>query len=193
MTASMVVPTDELAGSDAPLLEVVEQGPLGLSTKLFSFIALLAVANGALINMIMASRLTFGMARQGIVPAALGRLLPGRRTPHVAILFTTALALVLIATGDLSTLADTTVLLLLSVFTIVNVSVLVLRRDRVEHEHFHAPALLPVLGALVSVALIVDTAVDDPGLLARAGLLLALGVVLFAVNRLFGGGARSTR
>jgi amino acid transporter len=46
----------------------------------------------------------------------------------------------LITTGDLSTLADTTVLLLLFVFTIVNIAVLVLRRERVEHEHFTAPS-----------------------------------------------------
>jgi basic amino acid/polyamine antiporter, APA family len=44
LAASTVVPTGALSGSDAPLLEVVEQGPLGISTRLFSFIALMAVA-----------------------------------------------------------------------------------------------------------------------------------------------------
>jgi amino acid transporter len=65
LTASFVVPTGRLSGSDAPLLEVVEEGPLGLSTKLFAFIALMAVANSALINMIMASRIVYGMAARG--------------------------------------------------------------------------------------------------------------------------------
>jgi APA family basic amino acid/polyamine antiporter len=51
------VPTERLTGSDAALLEVVEVGPLGISTELFSFIALMAVSNSALINMIMASRI----------------------------------------------------------------------------------------------------------------------------------------
>jgi APA family basic amino acid/polyamine antiporter len=50
---------------------------------------------------------------------------------------------VLISTGDLSTLADTTVVLLLTGFTIVNVAVLVLRRESVEHEHFHAHRCSP--------------------------------------------------
>jgi basic amino acid/polyamine antiporter, APA family len=72
LSASYVVPTDRLSGSDAPLLEVVELGPLGLSTKLFSFIALMAVANSALINMIMASRIVYGMADQGIVARLFG-------------------------------------------------------------------------------------------------------------------------
>jgi APA family basic amino acid/polyamine antiporter len=183
LTASLVVPTADLSGSDAPLLEVVEQGPLGISTKLFSFIALMAVANSALINMIMASRIVYGMADQGIVAGVFARVLPGRRTPVAGILFTTAIAVVLVSTGDLATLADTTVLLLLFVFTIVNVAVLVLRREEVEHEHFRAPAALPVVGAVVSAALIVDTATDDLSTFARAGGLVALGAILYFVNR----------
>ncbi len=183
LTASYVVPTGRLSGSDAPLLEVVELGPLGISTELFSFIALMAVANSALINMIMASRIVYGMADQGIVAGVFSRVLPGRQTPLAAILFTTALAIVLISTGDLSTLADTTVLLLLFVFTIVNVAVLVLRREQVEHDHFSAPSVFPVIGAIVSIALIVDTALSDAASFARAGLLLCVGVLLWLVNR----------
>jgi basic amino acid/polyamine antiporter, APA family len=187
LTASYVVPTDQLSGSDAPLLEVVEVGPLGLSTRLFAFIALMAVANSALINMIMASRIVYGMADQGIVARLFARTLPGRRTPAAAIVFTTAIAVVLISTGDLSTLADTTVVLLLTVFTIVNVAVLVLRRESVEHEHFRAPSVFPVLGALISVALLVDTALDDASVFLRAVILLAVGAALWVVNRLVAG------
>jgi basic amino acid/polyamine antiporter, APA family len=134
--------------------------------------------------MIMASRIVYGMADQGIVARVFARTLPSRRTPVAAIIFTTAIAVVLIATGDLSTLADTTVVLLLAVFTIVNVAVLVLRRERVEHEHFHAPSVFPVLGALVSIALLVDTALDDASVFLRAAILLAVGAALWFVNRL---------
>ncbi|MBA3300410.1 MAG: hypothetical protein H0T15_00950 [Thermoleophilaceae bacterium] len=49
----MLVPAETLAGSDGPLLEVVQVGPLAVNTKFFAAIALLAVANTALINMIM--------------------------------------------------------------------------------------------------------------------------------------------
>jgi basic amino acid/polyamine antiporter, APA family len=187
LTASLVVPTDQLSGSDAPLLEVVEVGPLGIPTKLFAFIALTAVSNSALINMIMASRIVYGMAEQGIVSSLFSRVLPGRRTPFVAILFTTVIAAALIATGDLATLADTTVLLLLFVFIIVNIAVLVLRRESVEHEHFTAPSIFPVIGALVSLWLILHTALDDISTFARAGGLVALGAVLWLVNRLVEG------
>ena len=177
--ASMVVPTGDLTGSSGPLLEVVKQGPLGIPEKLFSAIGLLALSNGALINMIMASRLLYGMAEERVVPAPFARVLPGRRTPWVAILFTTALAAFLVSTGDLASLADTTVALLVVVFAIVNVCVLVLRRERVEHEHFVVPSVVPVIGVGISIALLTQIEAETYG---RAALLVALGAVLWIVN-----------
>jgi amino acid transporter len=177
--ASMAVPTATLAGSDGPLLEVVQLGPLSMNTKIFAAIALFAVANGALINMIMASRLLYGMSNQGILPRAFGRVLPRRRTPWVAIVFTTLLGVILVSTGDLSTLADMTVLLLLAVFVLVNVSVLVLRRDHVDHDHFRAPTILPVIGVGVSIAVMFT---KDAEIFLRAGILLLVGVAFWVVN-----------
>jgi amino acid transporter len=179
MLASMVVPTRELAASTGALQLVASRGPLGIPDEVFSIIALFALANGALINMIMASRIVYGMSREGIVAPAFGRVSSTRRTPWVAIAFTTALAMVLAATGDLSDLADTTVLLLLLVFAVVNVCVLVLRRDRVDHEHFHAPTALPIVGAIACLVLATD---KDGAIWARAGALLALGLGLWVVN-----------
>src|SRR5215207_2420089 len=133
LIAGMTVPVDQLSESDGPLLEVVQLGPLAMNTKVFSAIALFALTNGALINMIMASRLVYGMAAQGIVPRAMGRVDGERRTPWVAIVFVAVLAFCLVALGDLESLADTTVLLLLMVFVCVNVAVLLLRREPVDH------------------------------------------------------------
>jgi amino acid transporter len=185
--ASMAVPTGRLAGSDAALLEVVRLGPLAVDTKLFSAIALFALTNGALINLIMASRLIYGMADQGIMPSPFRKLLPGRRTPWVAIVFTTALAIGLVLFGDLDDLASTTVLILVSVFAVVNAAVLVLRRVRVEQRHFRTPTALPVLGLISSVAIMVDKIVDDSSTVVFALVLLGMGFVLWAVNRLLGG------
>jgi APA family basic amino acid/polyamine antiporter len=187
LIAGMAVPVDTLSESDGPLLEVVQLGPLAMSTKVFSAIALFALTNGALINMIMASRLIYGMAAQGIVPRELGRVHGGRRTPWVAIVFVALLAFALVALGDLETLADTTVLLLLAVFVCVNIAVLLLRRERVEHNHWHAPTALPVLGAIACLGLIVQKAFEDTIIFAYAGGLIALGVVLWAVSRAIAG------
>jgi amino acid transporter len=186
LLTSMVVPTDRLAGSSGPLLEVVQVGPLAIDTKIFSAIALFAIANGALINLIMASRLTYGMSREGIVPKLFSEVLARRRTPLAAILFTTGLCAVLVIIGDLSRLADTTVTLLLGVFIMVNVAVLVLRRDQVDHDHFHAPAAFPVIGALVCAGLLTQQEAET---FAFAGGLLVLGVVLYVVSRAITGPA----
>jgi amino acid transporter len=182
--ASMVVPTDTLSGSDGPLLEVVQVGPLAVNAKIFAAIALVAVSNTALINMIMASRIVYGMARQGIVPRALGRVDGARGTPIVAIVFTTLIAFCLIVTGDLGTLADMTVLLLLLVFAVVNVAVLVLRRDPVDHDHFRIPTWVPICGFVVSFAVMTT---KDAEIFLRAAILLAVGVLLYGVNRLLTG------
>ena len=187
LVASGVVPTNELAGSSAPLVLVGEQGPLGLDPKVFAAITLFALGNGALINMIMASRLVYGMSEEGIVPGFFGRVLSGRRTPITAIVFTTVIGLILVSTGDLGTLADTTVLLLLCAFTIVNIAVLVLRRDEVDHDHFRAPTIAPILGAIVCVVLIVD---NEGEIFLRAGLLLLLGAVLWVLA--YAGGHRAS-
>ena len=189
LIAGMAVPVADLEASDGPLLEVVTLWPIAINAKVFSGIALFALTNGALINMIMASRLIYGMAQQGVVPRVMGRVHPERRTPWIAILFVAALAMVLIVVGDLESLADTTVLLLLSVFVTVNVAVLVLRRDPVEHRHWHAPTVLPVLGAIAALALIVQKAFDDAVVFAYAGGLLALGVLLWAISRALTGPA----
>ena len=189
LIAGMAVPVDRSPESDGPLLEVVQLGPLAMNTKVFSAIALFALTNGALINMIMASRLIYGMAQQGIVPRAMGRVHGERRTPWVAIIFVAALAFALVALGDLESLADTTVLLLLGVFVCVNIGVLILRRDPVDHDHWRAPTVLPVLGAIACLGLIVQKATEDAIIFAYAGGLLALGVVLWGISRALTGPA----
>src|SRR5690606_2456033 len=97
---------------------------------------------------LMASRLVYGMAHERIIPGVFGVVHPLRRTPWVSILFTTVIAAVLVSTVDLAILGGTTSLLLLVVFTIVNVAVLVLRREKVAHKHFRTPTFIPVLGAV---------------------------------------------
>jgi amino acid transporter len=187
--ASMVVPTEQLEGSDAPLLEVVREGS-GLPLKLFSAIALLAVANGALINLVMASRLLYGMAKERVAPPLFGVVHPFRRTPWVSILFTMTIALVLVAIGNLGDLAATTVMLLLIVFTLVNAAVLVLRRDPVEHDHFVTPRIFPILALVVTVLLLAKRVTEqDRTVLVLTGTVLAVGAALWLVTRLVSGRA----
>lgn len=184
--APAVLPVDKLLSTDDvdnPLIEMAQLDPISVPVKVFAVIGILALANGALINMIMASRLTYGMSRQGIIPRLFSRVHAGRQTPLTAILFTTGLAAVLLlVTNDLTELSGTTTSLLLGVFIFVNISVLVLRRDPVEHSHYVAPSILPAIGAVVSGVLLVHRVVNDTDQIVYALGLLALGVVFWLAN-----------
>ncbi|RDI51060.1 APC family permease [Nocardia mexicana] len=183
ITAVALVPLQELKVGDTPLLKVVEIGAPAFPTRIFAFITMFALANTALINMMMASRLLYGMARQGVIPQALGRVHPFRRTPWVAIAFTALLAIGLITfVGEVPELGGTTALLLLAVFTIVNVAVLVLRRDPVEHQHFRTPTVLPVVGAVTCGFLVTPFTDRNNEQYAIAAVLLGIGVVLWAAT-----------
>lgn len=123
------------------------------------------------------------MSNEGILPSVLGGV-GTRRTPLLAIAFTTLLGIVLVTTGDLGDLADMTVTLLLLVFIVVNVSVLVLRRDAVGHDHFVTPSWIPVVGVAVCLLLL---SYRDGEVFLRSAILLAAGAALYVVNRLLTG------
>lgn len=184
LVSSLLVDHETLEGSSGPLLEVVKAGGVDFPHKLFALIALFAVTNSALINIMMASRLCYGMANERILPRGMARVLPRRRTPVVGIVFVTVLAIGLVSTGEIEGLGDTTAFLLLCVFATVNIAVLVLRRDRVDHAHFRAPTVLPVLGALTALVLASPLADRPAEVYIRAGVLLAIGIALGAVNKL---------
>jgi amino acid transporter len=187
--AVAIVPVGVLGDSETPLVTVVETAAPGVPIDtLLPFISMFAVANSALINMLMASRLLYGMARQEVLPPFLGRVHRTRQTPYAAILFTTAIAFGLIwvvtnRTGEvISALGGTTALLLLGVFSIVNVCVLVLRKDVKDRPHFVTPTFLPVVGAVLCLYFVTPFTGRDTIQYQIAGWLLVVGVVLWAIT-----------
>jgi APA family basic amino acid/polyamine antiporter len=99
----------------------------------------------------------------------------------VAIIATTVVAMLLTLVGDLSTLAQTVVLLLLFVFVSTNVAVLVLRRDTVEHPHFRVWTPVPVLGVASCVLLLTQ---QSAKVWLFAVILLVVGGLLYYGARL---------
>jgi amino acid transporter len=182
------------------LLEVVGKGaPDFPIDKVFPFLAVFAVANTALINMLMASRLIYGMARQDVLPRALGKVSPNRRSPYVGIIFTTLIAIALILyvstqsdSSIVAALSGTTSLLLLGVFTVVNVACLVLRRDDGEG-FFRSPGLTPLLAAVLCAFLIGPWVDRDVLQYQIAGVLLLIGVGLWALTWLANRGLRAKK
>ncbi|WP_085894350.1 amino acid permease [Nocardioides sp. PD653] len=161
-----------------------------------------AVANTALINMLMASRLLYGLAHQDVLPRSLGKVLPGRRTPWAGILFSTALALGLIIavtfladTSVITALSGTTALLLLCVFAVVNVACVLLRRDASPEDAFKAPVWTPFVGAVACLFLVGPWARDREDWIQYqvAGGLLAIGIVLWVLTWLTNRGVRAQK
>ncbi|QHF24985.1 amino acid permease [Rathayibacter sp. VKM Ac-2804] len=178
--AVIVLPNEELAESTGPLLDVVAASGVAVPPWLFGLIALIAIANGALLFMVMASRVGFGLAKSGLMPSAFGRVLPNRRTPWVSIVVVGGVTMLLSLVGDVGTLAETTVLLLLLVFISANISVLVLKKDRVDHPHYSVPRVVPVLAIIASVVLL--TQQTGVVWLGTAGYVV-VGTLLFLATR----------
>ncbi|MEX2309788.1 MAG: APC family permease [Pirellulales bacterium] len=186
VTAISVVNHRELAAHPAPLSAIANRAAPWLPARTYDFITLFAVANTMLINYIMGSRLLYGMARQGLLPAVLGRVHRTRNTPHVAILTLLVMVLILALSGGadgVRTLASATGLLLLFSFMVVNTALIVLKlRPGEPVGAFEVPILVPALGVLINATLIIARLTDREANL-RAPIIA--GVIVLGVSILY--------
>ena len=147
-----MVPIAELAASDAPLAYIY-QSATGDSPTLIVAIALFAVINGALIQIIMASRVCYGMSRQGWIPAVFSRVNKTTGTPLVSTITVTIILLIMALWLPIETLARIASLLLLVVFMLVNLSLWRIKQRGDEAANaFIVPAWVPMAGFLFTSA-----------------------------------------
>src|SRR5690606_14105294 len=123
-----VVPWQELAEVPGPLAEVMRRAGSLIPPVAFTAITLFAVTNTALVNYVTGSRLLYGMAHQKLLPAPFGKIHETTRTPHIAIIGILLLLVPLALFGTVTELASASVLLLLAVFTAMNIAVIVVQR-----------------------------------------------------------------
>ena len=122
----MAVPMDALKSSTAPLSLVF--GPDAHAARgLLNVIAGVATLNGILIQMIMASRVVYGLAAKGDLPKALAIVHPRTHTPMIATAIVAGLILVLALVVPVERLAEFTSQMILVIFTIVNVALIRLK------------------------------------------------------------------
>jgi APA family basic amino acid/polyamine antiporter len=180
-----VVPYQDLGAAPGPITEVVNRAAPAIPPIVFTFITLFAVANTALVNYVTASRLIYGMARQGLLHARLGDIHPERRTPHIAVATLFVIVAPLALWGSIGDLAAATVLLLLAVFTVMNSALFLLKGRKGEKRgYFEVPRLVPALGVFVCLALIVvRVTTGDWRASAIAGLLLLGCLAIYALVR----------
>lgn len=153
--AVLTVPLDELEASSAPLSLVLERSA-GMSGTTIAAIAVAAVLNGVLIQIVMASRVFYGLARMGNLPAAIGHVNRITHTPVTATIIATGMILVLALTVPLTRLAQLTSILILLIFSLVNLALWrIKRKDPARPEGFSVPGWWPLAGFLISVAFLV--------------------------------------
>lgn len=149
-----VVDPQTLARSNAPLVTVVRVAAPAIPVWLFTAIALFAVANTALLNFIMASRLLFGMSQQRLVPRWLGKIHHRTNTPYHAIGIVFVAALGLACSGSLVYLAGTTSVLLLIVFLSVNIALVAVQAKEPIDRGFRIPRVVPIIAAIANAVLV---------------------------------------
>lgn len=177
--ATQVLSPADLAASTAPLLDVVRRAQPNFPAVIFTLIALFAVLNTALLNFVTASRLLFGMSREGLLPAWLGKVHPRRATPYRTLLVILPIAIFLALSGTLQFLAGTTATLILAMFCLVNLSLLIIKRREARTEGFQVPYLIPVL-ALISNLVLIAFASRESHILALS--FTGIGIILILLR-----------
>lgn len=154
LVATLGAPAASLAQSEAPLAFLYERFTGG-SGALLSGIALMAVVNGALIQIVMAARVLYGMSRNGQAPRLFGRIHPRTRTPLVATLCVAAFVAAVTLAFPIEALARFTSLIVLVVFAAVNAALMLLkRRERgIARSGLSFPRWVPVAGCVSSTGL----------------------------------------
>jgi len=150
VAALLLVSPDELSGATAPLVTTVEAAgwpgwPLGI-------LSLMVIVNGAMAQIIMATRVIYSLRKWGGAPDWLGRPHPRTGTPIFGTVVVTATLLGLAIAVPLKSLASITSFIMLAVFFISNLSLIVLER-RKSDAPFDVPTWLPYLGAALCVGL----------------------------------------
>jgi amino acid transporter len=144
-----------LVASKAPLA-VLFEGTTGQPGAIVAAMASVAMVNGILVQIVMASRVLYGMAGEGMMPSLLGKVHPRRQTPVAAILLFTLLIGLLALAVPLVRLAETTSFMILAIFTLVNISLFLIGRRPGAPARLRRWRWAGLVGAVISLGLILS-------------------------------------
>ena len=207
ISAALAVPIDTLAGNT--LLEVIRADlffiPASIMIVVFALIAMTAISNTTLVTVVAQARILYGMAREDVVPSVFAKIHPTRRSPYVALIFGAGIVGALLVVGAairtsqagaglpaddqldiVDRLATITVVFLLFIYALVIVACLKLRgKDEGPHV-YKANTPLLIVGIVGNLTVLAYTLIDDPASLYWVAGLLAVGLVLYLLERFFG-------
>jgi amino acid transporter len=159
-------------------------------------IAMIAITNTTLVAVVTQPRILYGMAKEDVVPGVFAKIHASRRSPWVGLLFSAAVVIALLVVGTVAPnvegaplierLSLVTVVFLLFIYALVIVSCLKLRGHDESERTYRANTALLFVGLLGNIAILGYVIYDDPTSLYWCAGLVAVGVVLFLIEYLFG-------
>jgi len=148
------MPMDKLIVSTAPFSDIVSTNS-NVPVWLITIISLFAVVNGALIQIIMASRLLYGMSKHNVLPKFLSSIHPVTRVPHKATFVVALSILILTLLFELESLAKLTSYIVVVIFITMNVTLIVIKKkeaaNQEKYQGFTIPMFVPITGLLLLV------------------------------------------
>jgi len=163
--AVLSLPLEELAASRAPISLLFER-LTNTSPLVITLIAIVATINGIVIQIIMASRVLYGLGRQGNLPKAFAAVNSRTRTPLFSTLAVSACILVLALYFPLENLAEASTLAILVVFTLVNLALIRVKlsgKYPPKQEEFTVRIWVPILGAITCLIMLAGPVIDAAG------------------------------
>ncbi len=144
---------EELSGHQAPFVEIVKRNSQ-IPVSVITVIGLIAIINGALVQLIMGSRVLYGLAEKKMAPAVFKRINAKTQTPVLATITIAIITLLVAWTLPMLTLAKLTSSLILIVFSVISVSLWVIKRRKDPHAGFTVPAFIPVISLVFCLSLL---------------------------------------
>jgi basic amino acid/polyamine antiporter, APA family len=180
IVATGALPFKQLAGSDAPLADVLDKGAgLTWGAQIISFGALVAITSVVLTLLYGQSRILFAMSRDGLMPKKVAHVHPTRRTPIFIIGICGLIFAVLAALVPLKSIVELVNIGTLFAFIVVNAGVIILRRTRPDMDRGYRVPLVPIF-PIVGIALCIYLMTQLPGLTwLRFFIWMAIGLVIY--------------
>lgn len=149
LVCSLALPIDLLKSSKAPLALIIKQNST-LSPKIMGLIALVSIVNGALVQIIMVSRMFYGMGKIGAAPKIFSTVSAKTNTPIISTIFTVTMIWILAILFPIGNLAKLTSFIILLVFLIICLSLIKIKLEKSSPKaSFQVPLLIPCIGAII--------------------------------------------
>lgn len=143
-----------ITNSDAPIYALLHSEAPAFD-KLVSIVPLITIVNGVMAQVIMGSRVLYGMAEKKMAPSIFYKVNPKTKTPIWATVVMVIVVIILALSFSLTELGKASVYILISVFILCNLSLWVLKRRNPKPEGVRTyPMFVPILGFFLSIGIL---------------------------------------